>query len=250
MQVLEALKSINGNFRRPGDKAVWQKGWAEIDVAFNGDLSVLKPQYIKDDWCRYNGEYVRMDYWQKDHELRREAFSHIKGDKIIELGCGTGINQALLSETHKQRLIAADWVESSQELISKVAGILQRDIKAVNFDMVTLEGWDDLEIDSNSCVLTVHALEQVAQWRPLFDKLVASKCLCVHLEPFYELYNDADLMDYLAMMYHDKRGYFKGFLPAVESLANEGRADIIKLQKNRFGNKFHDAYSLLVWKSI
>jgi hypothetical protein len=59
-----------------------------------------------------------------------------------------------------------------------------------------------------------------------------------------ELYED-NLLDYLAVQYHRKRGYLEGYLGAVI----DSGAEIIELKRNNFGSLYHDAYSVLVWKA-
>lgn len=254
----EVLKRIGEGFREAGNKEVWERGWGEIAEKIKKENcpdgfnpNDLRPQYIKEDVCRYKGKYQMLDYWAVDKELRRNGFTFIKGNKIVELGCGTGINQIELAKIFFDiPLVAADWVNASQEIIKEISKNIDHPIKPVNFNMATLEGWDDLEIDENSCVLTVHALEQVSNWQPLLDKLIESKALCVHIEPFYELYDQYEQFDQLAIRYHKKREYFTGYLPKIVELELQKKTQIIRIERVHFGNRFHDSYSILVWKAI
>lgn len=94
-------------------------------------------------------------------------------------------------------------------------------------------------------VVTFHALEQLGKnFRPFLNFLLEAKPkVIIHVEPLIELYED-NLLDYLAVQYHRKRGYLEGYLEAV---INSG-AEILELKRNHFGSLYHDAYSVLVWK--
>ena len=98
--------------------------------------------------------------------------------------------------------------------------------------------------------VTVLAMEQLGRsWGPFLDYLLAKRpSVCVHLEPLFELYDSNNLLDWLAMSYHRKRGYLEGFLPAVRKLETEGRADIIDVRRLYFGSFMHEGYSVLVWR--
>ena len=69
----------------------------------------------------------------------------------------------------------------------------------------------------------------------------------MHLEPIVELYDENDLLDYLAKKFHQKRHYLSGLLPYLKELEAEGRIVIDKVQRMHFGNFNHEGYTVLVW---
>lgn len=164
----------------------------------------------------------------------RVAMQYLWGvEEVVEFGCGAGDN--LLGVATVKKLRGYDWSESA------VARCRAKGIEAEQFDMfephaVPLEGCG---------VLTVHAMEQlgVNHGRMLNLLLAARPAVVVHIEPIYELYDPLDLNDFLAMKYHDARGYLKGYLPCLELYA-----DLIEVTKSAFGNINHRAYSVVAWR--
>lgn len=255
--ILGVLKKIKGNFREPGVKHVWETGWGEILERIRAEgfsPALLKPQYMNgDEVIRYNGEYRYADAsHDMDAAIRKSVIAlHLKGEeRIVELGCGTGLNQLLLAEICPEaELVAADWAKASQEIVREISAHLKRVIKPVNFNMFTLDGWDELGAEG-AAVLTVHALEQLGDdWGLLLTALRKAK-ICVHLEPIVENYNEENLFDFLAAEYHRARGYLTGWLPAIRELEKQGKAEILRSDRIRFGNRYHEAYSILVWKPV
>lgn len=262
--LLDAIKQLEVKLRVSGgnDNAVWERGWGEIleQIRSKGfHPSLLKPQYFdRHDRMRLNGQYIESsngsfsaDY---DQLLRRIVLSHYLKDaeKVVELGCGTGTSQLMLAELLPDaELVASDWATASQEIIRAIGSYVERDIRPVSFNMLTLEGWDNLSIDKDSCILTVHALEQLAgKWEPLMEKLLSAKPrYCVHLEPILEMYDEHSLFDYLAIKYHRHRGYLEGWLTRLRELARQGKIEILEERRLGFGNQYHEANTVIVWRS-
>ncbi len=264
--MLGILKRIDsGTMRIVGgnDNAVWEQGWGEIltQVKNKGfSPTILRPQYFDHHRImRLNGEYVdggdaRFVY-EYDQLLRRIVFSHyLKGtSKIVELGCGTGTSQLLLAELlPNAKLVASDWATPSQEIVRQIGAYTKRDIKPVNFNMLTLEGWENLEIDAQSTVLTVHALEQLGGGcTELLDRLVKAKPkMCLHFEPIVELYDENALFDYLAIKYHTTRNYLSNWLSTLRTLAKAGKVEIMEERRLAFGDRYHEAYSVIAWHPL
>lgn len=253
-----ALRVVGGN-----DNTVWQKGWGEIlaQVQAQGFTpAILRPQYFDHHRImRLDSEYIDGGdanfVYEYDQLLRRLVIAHyLKGQKhVVELGCGTGTSQLILAELLPDaQLTASDWAEPSQEIIRAIGAYLKRDIKPVNFNMLTLEGWNELGINSGSAVLTVHALEQLGDGcGALLDKLVAAKPkLCVHFEPVAELYDEAQLTDYLAAYYHRHRNYLHGWLTRLRALETQGKVRLLDVRRLSFGDRYHEAYSVIAWQAL
>lgn len=264
--MLGILKRIDErNFRIVGenDNAVWVRGWGEIleqveQYGFSND--VLRPQYFDHHRImRFDGEYIDGGdanfVYQYDQLLRRVVLAHyLRGQKkVVELGCGTGTSQLILAELLPDaELVASDWSPPSQGIIRAMSAYLKRQITPVCFNMLTLEGWDELGIDQDSAVVTVHALEQLGDGcKPLLEKIVSAKPkLCVHLEPVLELYDEATLFDYLAIRCHTTRNYLKNWLSDIRALEKSGKAEIIEEKRLQFGDRYHEAYSAIVWRPL
>jgi hypothetical protein len=68
------------------------------------------------------------------------------------------------------------------------------------------------------------------------------------MEPLLDLYDQDNLVDYLAVRFHTFRGYLSGFLPRLRQLEAEKRIEILKVQRMNFGSLYHEGYSFVVWR--
>lgn len=256
---LPDLRVVGGN-----DNTVWERGWGEIleQVRSKGfSPEILHPQYLfHHNIMRFCGQYIDAGNTQficdYDHLLRYVTLArHMKGaKKVVELGCGTGTSQLMLAEIlpANVKLVASDWAKPSQEIIRAIAVYTKRDITPVCFNMLTLEGWDELSIDSDTTVLTVHALEQLGgNHTALLDKLLAAKPeRCVHMEPIAEFYDKGTLFDSLAIRYHKRRNYLDGYLTRLRELAAQKKVEITSEYRLSFGDRYHEAFSIVEWKPL
>ncbi len=253
------LRVVGGN-----DNTVWERGWGEIlDRVRKAGFSpeILHPQYMfHHNIMRFCGQYIDAGNTQficdYDHLLRYLTLArHMKGaKKVVELGCGTGTSQLMLAELLPAgvELVASDWAKPSQEIIRAIAAYAKREITPVCFNMLTLEGWDELGIDNTTTVLTVHALEQLGgNHAALLDKLLAVKPeRCVHMEPVVEMYDKSTLFDSLAIRYHKRRNYLDGYLTRLRELVQQGKVEITSEYRLAFGDRYHEAFSIVEWKPL
>jgi hypothetical protein len=262
-QVLERIDTADLRVVGDNDGTVWERGWGEIfdRIRAQGfDSSLLYPQYFDQHRImRFDGHYIDAgsSAFVKSYDdlLRRVVLARYLGGatRVVELGCGTGTSQSILTELLPDaELVAADWAAPSQDIIRILAAHMKRAIRPVRFNMLTLEGFDELAIDQATSVLSVHALEQLGgNWGPLLDKLLEVKPqLCVHLEPIVELYDEGTLFDFLAVKYHRRRNYLHGWLTRLRELAAEGKVEIIDERRLGFGDRYHEAYSVLAWRPL
>jgi hypothetical protein len=142
-----------------------------------------------------------------------------------------------------------DWVESSVGLINLLAERKKYNLEGQVFNMFSPN--KKLNLQKNSAVLTVHALEQLGSNFVKFIDFVIDKspCVCLNIEPIYELYDKNNLIDHLAMEFHKKRNYLFGFLAYLKKLEKEEKIEILKVQRLQYGScMYHDSYSFVVWK--
>jgi hypothetical protein len=99
-------------------------------------------------------------------------------------------------------------------------------------------------------VVTIGTIEQLAgDFEPFLQFLLRrSPALCIHVEPTVELYDEDNLVDYLAVKFHRKRGYTEGFLPRLQQLEDQGRIEIVKVKRLFFGSLLMEGYNLLIWR--
>ena len=240
----------------------WEQGWSEILVNIRSEgvtRKTLTPQYFHHNTFRYAGRYIQSETYDFEQNLF-EIFRTIIVKKyletaghIVELGCGTGINLFLISKILKNtKLTGCDWSEASQQIISHINLSLKEKIVPINLNLLTLKGWENIEINSTTAILTFHALEQLgANTELLIAAIVDAKPqICVHIEPIIELYDLRNEFDKKAHSYHIKRNYLKGFYSSLIRLENSGKIKLLKVKRTEFGSKFHEAYTIIVWKVV
>jgi hypothetical protein len=252
----DSLRVVGAN-----NNNVWEKGWGEIfDHTNSAEFhpNMLAPQYFQHHTIlRFCGNYIKTKdtqfIYNFDQILRRAIFyKYLRGSqRIIEFGCGTGNSQLILAELFPDvDLVATDWTQASLNIVNKISTYLNRSIATTKFNLLNLDGWDKLSIDNNTSILTVHALEQVGDNNELLlTKLVEAKPkLCVHVEPIVDYYDESNDFDKLAINYHQKRNYLSNWVPRIRNLVKQGKAEIIDEQRLGFGDRYHEAYSILVWR--
>jgi hypothetical protein len=243
------------------DPQVWEKGWAELAEQLKDrpiTFESLRPQYFHAGVpCRLFGELVQplapeFEYWLGlcvRYVVFREFLSG--WNRIVEFGCGTGINLLVLSKlAPAAQLAGCDWASASPRILQRMAEQTGCAIEGHRFNMLTASGEGSGPLGATTAVLTVHALEQLGPaWGPFLDYIHARHPgLCLHLEPLLELYDPASPLDELARRYHEKRNYLRGFLPTIRDLAARGQAEILAIRRIGFGGLYHQAYSVLAWR--
>lgn len=244
-----------------GDKSRWVRGWGEnLDdfVASEGDTQALAPKYIRPHMpLRLNQQFVRGQaanlemQWYKVFQqwLFREFLEPY--DTIVELGCGSGINVALLAQMfpHK-KIIGTDWAEPSRDIVESMRTLRGWNTEGRMFDFFDPDrAWDFPE---NAAVLTIGALEQTGtDHGRVIDFLLEKKpAICVFIEPIYDWYERDNPVDCLAIQAHELRGFWRGFPERLQALAAEGRAEIIKQKRSYFGSLVLEGYSQTIWRPL
>ena len=260
--MLEALTRIHSpQLKRAGEHraAEWDRGWREnLDefIASGFDRRRLVPKYVKEQvpirLCRAYVHPAQPDFvYRYTRVFRAWLFREYLApyESVYEIGCGTGDNLLHLAEMFPdKRLHGFDWAPSSQEILRAAAAHYGLNLEAGRFDFFAPD--PAVRLTPGSAVLTFGALEQVGPRHGAYlDFLLAQRpALCVDVVGVAELYEEADLLDYLALLYHRRRQYLDGYLTRLRQLEAEGRIAILAVNHQRFGNPFDDPYSHIVWR--
>ena len=260
--VLETLKKLDSRqFAVVGEhrKDVWEKGWSENlrEFAASGhDADALMPKYYRGHpFVRWRQRFIRpADKAFEIHfstVLRTWLFRRFFSESadIYELGCGTGLNLILLARLFPdKRLHGTDWASASQEILAGLAKRYGWQLQGHPFDFFHPD--PAFRLAPGAAVLTFTALEQVgARHEALLAYLLSQRpAVCVHVEPMAELYDEGNLLDYLALRYHRERGYLDGYLSALRRLEKDGRIEILLTQRPYFGGFYNESYSMVAWR--
>jgi hypothetical protein len=261
--ILGVLKRIDEDIQIIGAeerKDVWEKGWSENldDFKNNNSLESLVPKfYRKGQAIRYKQDYIipsnptfELDYmnifilW-----LFNKYFKDC--NPIYEFGSGTGFNLVALSKLFPEKILkGSDFVSSSVELTNQIGKTQNLNISGFLFDMIQ-PNWD-IKLEEGCGILTSGAIEQLAsKFDNFLQYLLTNKPkLCIHIEPTIELYDENNLVDYLAMKFYKKRGYTQGLLPAIQKLEKQGKAEIIKVKRLYFGSLMMEGYMYYIWRQL
>jgi len=260
--LLDIIKKIDsGTLSEAGKwkKDIWEKGWAENLHNFtqkNYEIDELTPKYYRPGQIlRIKRDYaipINPDFEFNFFKVLRlwlfqEYFSNT--DSIYEFGCGPGHNLVALAALYPaKKIYGLDWSEAAVELVNKIAGMHSYNIVGHFFDMFTPD--EDYKIADNSAILTIGSLEQLGEDYEAFLRYILNESpgLCVNVEPFTDLYDENNLLDYLAIRYQAKRKYLAGYLNRLMELEKKGEIEILKIQRMLFGNMYYNGWSYVAWR--
>jgi len=260
-EVLKQLQSIRVDKQKIGSpprQETWNIGWNENLQEFlhNGSKKSLAPKYIRPGQIvRFRNGFIkpRCDFFEFNFFTLLQHFVFkkylYKYDNIYEFGCGSGINIFTLHEIFpNKKLYGCDFVQSSVDIVDAIHNKLKANVEGVLFDMSNPSY--NFKILSGSCVMTVGSIEQIPNnFRKFIDYLVHNKVeLCCHIEPCIELYDENNIVDMTAILFHEKRGYTVGLLPYLIDLEKEGKISIINKKRTLAGSLRMEGYNLIVWK--
>ncbi len=255
-------KINSGSLTTAGDsgaRARWEKGWAGNLREFSRksyDEAKLVPNYYgKEKAIRLRQDYVSP--LEENFELRWSSIfrewlfgKYLRGvDSIYEFGCGSGINLVSIAKLFPDKqLFGLDWASSSQTIINRLSRVYGWKMKGLFFDLFSPD--TEFAVTKNSAVLTFSALEQTGRRFEKFLRFLIRKnpSICIHVEPIYEWYDETNLVDQLAMMFHRRRGYLEGFITRLNELESKGKIEILRAKRVYFGSLFTDGYSHVVWR--
>ncbi|MEW6156918.1 MAG: class I SAM-dependent methyltransferase [Verrucomicrobiota bacterium] len=260
VHVLERLHEKKNARSVQENKAAFEQGWHEnylLCCAHGLSWESLRPKYVKPfGIMRYEGDYVVPENpLLADDLLSLYAmilfWKHLgEAETIFEFGCGTGRYVYALSQLFPEKtVVGADWTEASFKILRLMAEEGRR-IAPIIFDMLAppLQA----KLPPNSAVVTIGAMEQLGgQWEPFLHFLLENRPRVVlHLEPVLEFYTMDKVFDYLAMLYHRKRGYLNGYWPALQARAAKGDIEILAQRRLGSGDPYHESSSLIIWKPL
>lgn len=267
--ILEAIKRIDNDTQvigAPERTDVWRDGWAEnLDTFINSDYNVdtLVPQFIRKNtpirwqqrFAKSPNPLIEWDFFSVFRTwLFRTWFSEF--DAIYEFGCGHGHNLAMLSKMYpKKEIVGLDFVQPAVDVAELLREKAHLNVYGKLFDMLSppqSKRGDAESLKSNSAVFTLGVIEQLAsRFEPFVAYLLENKPgICAHMEPTVELYDQNNIVDYLAWKFHKKRGYSEGFLPYLQQLERDGKASILKVKRMYFGNLNMEGYTMIIWRPL
>lgn len=240
---------------------VWEQCWSENlqnFVSSEFELEKLVPKFIKPDQpIRLNQQYVLPNNPAFELAFFQvcRAFYGLKyfsdTSALYEFGCGTGFNLVALGELMPHlKLHGLDWSPSACEMVNLTGKHHNLHITGTRFDFFNPDR--GYELEANSAVMTMVALEQVGPRHEQFVDFLLSRRprICLNMEPILDLYDEGNLVDYLAVKYHRKRGYLSGFLPRLKELDAAGKIKILETRRMFFGSQYHEGYSFVVWRPL
>lgn len=241
----------------PGRRTAWERGWADILGRFErsgGDPASLTPHYFRRGPMRLSGQYVMP--WDPRFELAFVAVLHAwlaegflaQSSEIWEFGCGPGHNLVGLAELLPgRRFVGLDWATASQQLLGRIRAVRGIDVRGLPVDLFAPA--PELAMPRGVAVLTMGAMEQLGErFGAFLDFLLEREpAIVVHQEPIHEFYDRTQLLDDLGARYAERRGYLRGYLPALERLAAAGRIEILHV-KRHLGSLMHDGWGSIVWR--
>lgn len=262
--ILEAVQrlepnavSVVGKDRKPD----WEAGWSENLAEFLSEghkLDSLIPKYIRpNEVVRLFGQYARPHnpHFVRDYTKTYRAWlAHrffADATAIYEFGCGPASHVAYFAETFPDKaVVGLDWAEASVRIIDAIASHYGWNVSGHRFDFFAPN--HGIRLPKDTAVLTFGALEQVgSNHGPFLDYLLDNRPMrCVHVEGINELYDGSDLLDQLALRYHERRNYLNGLLTRLRELESAGRVVIEDVHRQRFGTKFNDTFSYVVWRPV
>lgn len=237
----------------------WEKGWNKNLLKFKRhkyDLHMLIPKFVKDTYIRLQGNFINPESNSFETDFVTVMRCHLFGkyysriNTLYEFGVGTGLNLVATSKINpKMKLVGLDWTRSSIEIINALKKNLKINISGRRFDLFKPD--TNYQLDRGSAILTIGTLEQLGEnFRPFINYLLLNQPkVCIHMETIYELYDQNNLLDYLAIKYIEQRNYLRGLLPYLKVLENRNKIKILEV-KRTFGSFYHEGYTYIVWKPL
>lgn len=240
----------------------WDAGWKENLDDFtksNFSLDALMPKYVRPvKAMRLNSGYVAPEDPNFEFNLRSALKcylfnKYLRGvNPIYEFGCGPAINLIPLAKMFPEKTFhGLDWVEAPKKIVDLLAEKQGWKMKGHVFDMFSPDY--NFKLEKGSGVLLFSALEQLGTDFGVFlDYLIANKPeIVLHIDSLQELYDRSNPFDNLAYKFSEKRNYLTGYVTKIKELEQDGKIEILKIQRVNFGHmQYFDGYSYDVWRPL
>lgn len=260
LKILKALDEQALKVSGPHRLNDWEKGWdshlEELkESKYNLDILVAKFA-MKGEYNRLQGNLIKVENNSFESDfvniIRLYLFNkYCKNiNTLYEFGAGTGVNLVAASKIFPRiKLVGLDWANSSIEIINSLKEKLRINISGKRMDLFNPD--KKYKLNKNSAILTIGTLEQLGRdFESFINYLLENRpTICIHLETLYELYDQDNLLDYLAVRYLEKRKYLRGFLPFLRNLERKKKIKIFEIRRT-FGSLYHEGYTYTVWKPI
>jgi len=260
--LLQIIKAVNGDVAKAGNHRIqdWECGWSQNlnSIQHNNDLlqSITPAYYGKYKVCRWKQSFIKPVNNLFDFNIINIIVEwcfdqYIRGvDAFYEFGCGPGHNLITARHFNKNaEIYGCDWTESSQKIVNEISYITNdKKMFSRKFNFFDI---DELFIlKPNAAIFTLASLEQTAtNYVDFVNYIIKSKPrICIHIEPIAELLDDNNLLDYLSILYFNKRNYLKGFLEFLRSLEQEGKIEILRAQRTYTGSLMIEGHSVVIWR--
>ena len=245
----------------PDYHEIWEQGWQENLNSYisSGDLIDLIPKFVrKKDLIRFGGGWI----FPKDPEFETNFVTVLRdtifranfkdSSSIWEFGSGTGLNLVHLSKIlPEKQLFGCDWAMPSVQILDELNQKLNLKIRGFHFDLFQPEYEILNDVTPSSGLFTIGTMEQIGHnYQPFLDFILASNFKrIVHIETNYEIYDETNLLDFLAKKYIEKRNWLRGYFSTLRELEESGKIKIHE-EKRTFGSFFHDGYTITVWENL
>ena len=179
--ILEVLFKIDRDEQKIGARGrekVWLDGWKENYSAYKESGfsdQALVPKFVrKGNPVRLNQKYVKPtdDQFELNFiSVFRTWFLETyfsKVENIFEFGCGTGFNLIRASELFPEKnLFGSDFVQSSVDLVNKIASVKNINLTAEIFNMLEIkELTNNLKNAFDLNLLLENSISEINQWNP------------------------------------------------------------------------------------
>ena len=260
---LETAQHIAKGFTVVGEHRadIWRDAWQDQLERFEQsryDVTALNPNFVSgSSILRWQGAYIQGLTEQYEliflEILRDWLFRRFLTDvdHLYEFGSGSGFNVAAYAKLFPDTPITAlDWAPAAVRIAQLLREQHRMKIDGRRFDFFSPD--QTLKLGRSNGVITMCALEQIGErFSDFLAYLLANRPRrVVHMEPTLELYNPDLAHDRLAIDYHLQRKYLSGFLPALEKLQEAGTIRFVFKKRLRFGSRFHECFTLMVWEPL
>lgn len=246
--LLEVLKRLK-DAKPHADAAAWERGWQEALARFraNPTEDALIPAFIRDEPVRLGNSFFKSNNTELGYvrHVQAELLDLLQNcENIHEFGCGTGFNTvALANRAPGKAYVACDRSWAAVQIVLEASERFQLPILAGQFDMLKPHG----SMPYGAGVFTFGSMEQLGEFRPFINWLIGFKpAMVVHIEPIPELLDPNNLLDWLSLEFHRKRGYTVGLLPYLQ--AHPG-VEVLQAQRSHFGSLMLESYARVVWRT-